>query len=249
MSRRWSITPRRVRGVGLSRRTCRGWGGSRRTCRHRAVGEHLCREASRGQHQRREERRGQDDSDRGVLGERLEAVGDDPVGHQRADRVVEEHVPMLVADRRERPRGRLGPGCAALDDVDDLALAPAADDRPDRAEVALRDREHDLVDRGMGLEGRDGVLQDGARPATSSSCLGTSVPIRRPTPPARITTTLRSDVMRPLYIGSPPGDAAQQTETKLALGSPRIRALSGPMPPACCGDLLTLVWLGRVGRQ
>jgi len=92
--------------------------------------------------------------------ERPVAVGDDPLGDEGAHRVVEEHLAVGVGDGGQRPEGRRAAGRAALQHVGDLGEPGAAHDGPDGVEVAGGHQHDELVDVGMRVEDRHGVLDD-----------------------------------------------------------------------------------------
>ena len=102
-----------------------------------------------------------------VVLERLEALLDDARRHQRAHRVVEEHVALLVAERCASARSVVSLRVSAPSRMlADLGVAAVADDRADRVEVARRHHHDDLVDHRVAVQRGERVLED--RPARRS---------------------------------------------------------------------------------
>jgi hypothetical protein len=98
--------------------------------------------------------------------QRGDAVRDDPLIHERAGGVVQQHAAVAWRagrDGGQRHPGRVRPGLAALDDVRDLAVAAVGEHGLDLAGVPARHHHEDLVDTRGRLKGGHATLDQ--RPA------------------------------------------------------------------------------------
>ena len=114
-------------------------------------------------------------------------------------------------------------GVGTLQDVRHLAVAAVTDDRVHGVEVTTGHHHHDLLDVGVAVERRQGVLEDRAPGDLEGLLSGISSPTRVPTPPARTTATLVAPSGAAAVIARPatrPGCGYDGCRVDLARGTP-----------------------------